>query len=92
MIIYNFTLLNLDRADILLNNFDKIRPHYIYYNLASIMPPILTIPDYSNCKTTLKELHDNYVAFINRYGSAYVSTTSILGFANQGFSLLLEKI
>ena len=92
MIIYNFILLNLDRADILLNNFDKIRPHYMYYNLASIMPPILTFPDYSNCKKTLKELHDNYVAFMNKYGSAYVSTASILGFANQGFSLLLEKI
>ena len=41
--VYSFILLNLDRIDILLNNFDKIAPKYIEFNLYAIITPVYTI-------------------------------------------------
>ena len=43
----NFILQNLDRIDLLLNNYDKIRPHYIELNISSITYNI--VYNYPDC-------------------------------------------
>lgn len=50
----NFILQNLDRIDLLLNNYDKIRPHYIELNISSITYNI--VYNYPNCIKCLGQI------------------------------------
>jgi hypothetical protein len=66
--VYDFILINLDRIDILLDNFDKIRPMYTQFNLYAIISPVYTISEYAEYREAVKLLFDKTVNFINNYG------------------------
>lgn len=63
----SFILLNLDRIDILLNNFDKIAPKYIEFNLYAIVTPVYVIDEYKELREDMKSLWDNITGFIDTH-------------------------
>lgn len=66
--VYSFILLNLDRIDILLNNFDKIAPKYIEFNLYAIITPVWAIKEYRGLMKSVKSLCKQIFNFTNTYG------------------------
>jgi hypothetical protein len=66
-----FILQNLDRIDLLLNNYDKIRPHYSVLNAYSLFPAVHAFPEVSEL---VKKLIDNIVDFVNKYPAAVITT------------------
>lgn len=75
--VYDFILINLDRIDILLDNFDKIRPIYTQFNLYAIISPVYTISEYSEYREAVKSLFDKTVNFINNYGGCFTTVYTI---------------
>ncbi len=84
--VYSFILLNLDRIDILLDNFDKIAPKYIVFNLYAIITPVFTINEYKELGKSVTSLWNNIVEFTNTYGDFALKVYGIaafVGFAPQ---------
>ena len=81
--VYSFILLNLDRIDILLNNFDKISPKYIEFNLYAIITPVYTINEYEKLKHSVKSLWDNIVGFTNTYGGCVCTVYTLADIAGK---------
>jgi hypothetical protein len=86
--VYDFILINLDRIDILLNNFEKIRPIYTQFNLYAIIFPVYTISEYSEYREAVESLFYKTVNFINNYGGCGMVVYEIY----DKILLLLQKI
>ena len=78
--VYSFILLNLDRIDILLNNFDKIAPKYIEFNLYAIITPVYTIDGYKDLRAAVQSLWNDMVAFTNTYGGCVCTVYTLAAF------------
>ena len=66
-----FILQNLYRIDLLLNNYDKIRPHYSALNAYSLYPITQPYPDLTE---QVRKLVNNIVDFVNKYPAAVITT------------------